>query len=781
MLSSARKKKAPTRAPTTAQRDVPRADAVTADAEPALRLELAGGHIGLELVAPVRVGAGLELTDLAFALRDLRFPLDLSGGVRKFRHVRGVVRRARLELGLREASAKLSTKLPRALVKTPAEVTLIATLEGLLAGVRWSGGALAFSIAMAPLGAKLRLVVEDARALGLEEAAHTIALRLVAAMLPAEVTREGSLFVIEDPLHDAMVDVLPAAGARVPSTEGAKLAFAANEPSGRVSLSVVDPPPPLAARTIRALESAELLRDADDLAFAGERARARTAYLAALEHAPRHREATHRLAAIDLVEERHEAAMSSIVELESVVGAGILGAEILRLTGDAEAAYSGFARAGAEEPTPGLAAYAWFAAAKLAVDRRSRDAALDEAVVRWPRFQDARWMRLRERLRSGDARGAYADYEHLDANAVDRDARCELARDAGGAFLERGFLEDAEKLFERAVRYEPRDPRAIAGLARALRDRGKTARGLDLLSRAVSIANELGRDLSDVELELAESLVAYAGDRPNAIARVSNIAPERAVAPRARLAEATWRFELGDRAGSTRALGRLRSIAELRAPEPTGSRRVVSEETAALVETLLAAGRFEADVLGDVRGARRSFALVLSLTPDHREAARRLGGLAMDEHDAEESALPPPMPAPPPSAASTTHVSGGSDRPATMVTTHGGIALPDVPSEAAFDAPMDEGEAEERVELLSVRLRADPRDHATADELAKLLEMLGRDLELLALLSARVEDAVGAEVVPLVAARRTVLLRLAEIAAREGRADEAALYASMAD
>ncbi len=765
MLSSARKKTAPARALTkNAPKDPPRPDAATPDAEPALRLELAGGHIGLELVRPVRVGEGLEFTDLAFALRDLRFPLDLSGGVRKFRHVRGVVRRARLELSLCEASKRLGTKLPRALVKTPAEVTLIATLEGLLAGVRWSGGALAFAIAMAPLGEKLRLVVEDARALGLEEAAHTVALRLVHAMLPSHTLRSGSLFIVEDPLHEAMVDVLPAAGARVPSTEGVKLAFITNEPSGKVGLALADPPPPLAARTIRALETAELLQDADDLAFHGERERARGAYLAALENAPRHREATHRLAAIDLVEHRYEAAMSSIVELESVVSAGILGAEVLRLAGDPEAAYSGFARAGAEEPTPGLSAYAWFEAAKLAIDRKSRDAALDEAVVRWPRFHEARWMRLRERLRSGDARGAFADYEHLDANAEGREARCVLARDAGGAFLERGFVEDAEKLFERAVRYEPRDPRAIAGLARALRDRGKTARGLDLLSRAVSVANELGHDLSDVELELAESLVAYAGDRPNAIARASGITAERACAPRARLAEATWRFELGDRAGATRALGRLRSIAETRAPEPTGSRRVVSEATAEFVETLLLAGRFESDVLMDIRGARRTFALVLRFAPADREAARRLSGMTPDDAEpAEEdgSALPSSHVGTPDVAPAR---KGTTDRPVTVV-------------EPAFD----EGQAEERVEQLSQRLRADPRDHVTADELARLLERLGRDLELLALLSARVEDAVGVEVVPLVAARRSVLLRLAETAAREGRADESELYASMAE
>jgi hypothetical protein len=62
-----------------------------------------------------------------------------------------------------------------------------------------------------------------------------------------------------------------------------------------------------------------------------------------------------------------------------------------------------------------------------------------------------------------------------------------------------------------------------------------------------------------------------------------------------------------------------------------------------------------------------------------------------------------------------------------------------------------------------------------------LLESLGRDLELLALLSARVEDAVGVHAVPLAEARRAVLFRLAERAKAEGRLDEADLYRSMAE
>ena len=110
---------------------------------------------------------------------------------------------------------------------------------------------------------------------------------------------------------------------------------------------------------------------------------------------------------------------------------------------------------------------------------------------------------------------------------------------------------------------------------------------------------------------------------------------------------------------------------------------------------------------------------------------------------------------------------------------------------APFRAPIDFGEAEGEgpdqaddealAEQLGDRLRADPADHATAMALAEVLTRLGRDLDLLGLLSARIEegdDDVRREVAPL---RREVLLRLAQAARDKGRRSEAELYESMAD
>ena len=92
----------------------------------------------------------------------------------------------------------------------------------------------------------------------------------------------------------------------------------------------------------------------------------------------------------------------------------------------------------------------------------------------------------------------------------------------------------------------------------------------------------------------------------------------------------------------------------------------------------------------------------------------------------------------------------------------------------------DEADDERLVQELTDRLRGDPRDHATAMALAGALERLGRDLDLLALLSARLDEGdedERREVTPL---RRAVLLRLAREARDAGRASEGELYEMMA-
>lgn len=103
------------------------------------------------------------------------------------------------------------------------------------------------------------------------------------------------------------------------------------------------------------------------------------------------------------------------------------------------------------------------------------------------------------------------------------------------------------------------------------------------------------------------------------------------------------------------------------------------------------------------------------------------------------------------------------------------------PAAESVRAPFDEGAAELRVEELSNKLRADPNNADISRELADILERLGRDLDLLALLSARVDEAPADERPEWLAARQRTLLRLAATARAEGRISEAELYESMAN
>ncbi len=97
---------------------------------------------------------------------------------------------------------------------------------------------------------------------------------------------------------------------------------------------------------------------------------------------------------------------------------------------------------------------------------------------------------------------------------------------------------------------------------------------------------------------------------------------------------------------------------------------------------------------------------------------------------------------------------------------------------------MDEDELagaalEARVELLTQQVRANPDDADVVHQLADLLERLSRFHELLALLSARVEEAPDNQRSAFVERRRGVLARMIELAEASGRADEASLYRLM--
>jgi len=81
-----------------------------------------------------------------------------------------------------------------------------------------------------------------------------------------------------------------------------------------------------------------------------------------------------------------------------------------------------------------------------------------------------------------------------------------------------------------------------------------------------------------------------------------------------------------------------------------------------------------------------------------------------------------------------------------------------------------------RVEALTRTLQGDPDNDAVVDELVALLGKLGRSMDLLALLSARLEDAPADRRDALLPKHREVLLTLEREARAEGRDAEADLF-----
>ena len=88
------------------------------------------------------------------------------------------------------------------------------------------------------------------------------------------------------------------------------------------------------------------------------------------------------------------------------------------------------------------------------------------------------------------------------------------------------------------------------------------------------------------------------------------------------------------------------------------------------------------------------------------------------------------------------------------------------------------GESEDaaRVDELTRLLQSDPTQDAIVDELAQRLTRLGRTHELLALLSARLEDAAPERRAQLVPQQHAVLERLEHEARVAGRDLEAAFF-----
>jgi hypothetical protein len=704
--------------------------------------------------------ACVTVCDLRVSLPGLRFPLDVSGGVPRFRHRRGVLERVLLEVPQSALEAWAAPRLRGVIGVGAPKVQLFVRRSGATVGIvdAEAGRCLAFEVEIDTTGEDLALFVHDARQAGLEAPATALAVRAVHAVAGHAAERQGARFVLPRVATHVARRALPDRGARSPDARGLAWTTVRGQEDGWILLAqrgeASSEPSPA---SVRAREACALAEAADDAAFALDLERARVLLVDALERAPRHRELSRRLAEIDHAlgardtgrSGRAEAALATMRDAERG-GSGhdeLLIARLLAETGDTGGAIAAFARIGETEPVGPLAALACDAAASLTTDPYGALDLLDRAVARAPALPGPRWTRLRLRLAAGRVHDARADAEHLEALATGGRARGAVWLRAGRAFLDAGWQTQATVLFERALRYGPRDILATAGLGAALVASGKVARGAELLTQAVTLAESSGAEAWGASLDLARVLAERLDDMPAAIARARAVPVHAAEALTARGLEARWRAALGDIAGAALAFARARDLADARLFDLPDAAR------GAALAVLLEAGAFESSVRGDWLAAQRHLEAAVRVAP-HDEAARQ----ALREAGARVAGT---------AQAAEQEPTGDVEPPSSRSGTAPGVEA---------EEPVDEARDHARVEELTRKLHADPTDDRVVDELTACLLRLGRTHELYALLSARIDEAGPARREALIPKQREVLRRLEEEAVAAGRNDEAALY-----
>ncbi len=764
-----------------------------------LRLAIAKAGLGIELAQPVRLGC-LQIAELELAITTVRFPLDVSGGVARFRHRRGELQRLFVEVGARDLE-RWAAPLLRGLLgpRSPEVWAAVRRAGATIAVVDDASGTatprgatpgdpasvlrvLAFELTLSAEGDDLHVCVTRARGAGLVAPATQLAIRATSALLGARAGREGSHFVVRNATRTLARSVLPDAGVRAPSADGMRWTGLAAQGDHWIGIAAREGlPAETTEEAALALETCALTREADDARMAGDLERARRLDLDALERAPRHPEIARRIAEIDqLAGGRAEAALATLASAPSLVVAespafGALAGELYASVGDTQAAVAALVRVGETEPAAALAACAYERASELTHDALDALSWLDLAIARAPRLAHLRWTRIARRLAVGRLEDALADAEHLEAQAQGGRARHAVWRRAGRAWMDAGLVALAAPLFERALRFEPEDPEAIAGLGASLVEAGRAARGAALLAHALEAAEARGKSLHHVAIDLARVLAHPLEDRPAAIARVRSVPNDVPEALLARALEGRWRAELGDLAGASFAYARLRDLASSRVAGPAHE-----AASAPVVELLLEAASFEREQREDLLAAQRLLTSALRLSPHHPAAQRAYTevGLRIAGRPAPE-APPPDSDASPPDSQEELEADD-APRSATFKT--------EPPKEGRFSFDLDPaspsttssyaGEALDaaRVDELSRLLQADPSQDAIVDELAQRLTRLGRTHELLALLSARLEEATPERRADLVPMQQAVLERLEHDARLAGRDLEAAFF-----
>jgi tetratricopeptide (TPR) repeat protein len=687
-----------------------------------LSLSIAKEGLGLALCAPVPLGP-LEALELAFMLPGLKFPLDVSGGVARFRHRRGTMSRLLLSLPYEKLAEHARQRLAGILSPRAPEVTVSARSEVLSIALSCPDTmrALAFDVAPKSRGRTLVLAMSQARGARLLTGATALALAAFEKLIAGHGRVEGAIATFDDIPDVVARAVLPEAGARVPDAGSLQsMHFTWNTLGVLVRLSEDPDARETSSRAALDLESAALTRDADVLLLARNNTPARQKLLHLLSIAPRSPALCVRLAELDAYErDRAESALATLSEADPTRPclAGALRGELLVRAGRREDAVAALLTGADAEPSNGVAALMLAYAAELTDDARTALGLLDHAIARAPHLSALRKQRMGRALTAGHLDTARADIGHLEASAKTPGDKHDVLVVAASLFFAAGATVESRALLERALRYQPDSAAALARLGMALVAEGRAARGAALLSEAIEKSPS-----DEATIALARAL-ALLGDRPQAVARLSVVGPDSLWFVEARALEAKLRAELFDLAGASSAYARIRDYAEAR-PD------------ARAADALLAAITFEEEIRRDPRAAERHRAALAKVAP------------RVSVPPVSAPTIGPPAPAAPP-----LHVA-----PAKAV--------------AAVQMDTPEPNPEGRAEELTNALRANPRDASVVVELANILADLGRSHELVALAFSRLDEG---DVASTGEALKAALSRAAKDAANDGRDVDASL------
>lgn len=729
-----------------------------------LRLVAFRGGLGIELYEAQHL-ACFEVEELTWSLPGVGFPVDLSGGVRSFSRKRGLLQRLVLSVDLGELESWLSQRaadIP-SLGALQRPVTLWPVRHGIGLGVCAERGALGFDLLWAPLGEEdAGFVVSNPRCAGqVAGPALSYVLGFLSHVLGEAGSGDGRRVSFGSVPQRVSRELLPKLGFRLPHVRGLRpSSLEVREERLTVAFDRSLPhwaaPPEVAG----ALEFAKSLQRGDRALTAGRVDEARQDYVAALESTPRHPELSQTIASIDAqFEERNEAALALLVESLPAVEFGLVGAQLLAKTGDFEGAKLAVGKLASRERFPPLAAAYWLTFGQWLPELEQRLEVVELALAASAGFVPARWARFSLRVHLGDVNGALADAEHVEAASVGSEARHTVLVKAAAELAGAGYSDAAGRLYERSLRYLPKDPESSLGVAQSFVEAGKCERAMVLLQRTVELAEAREPIRARANLALARLLADHVGDLPQAIHRARQVSGLSEEAVEARGYEAIWRAKIGDVAGASVAFSRL-------ADTISASSGVKALRAA---HWLLEAGRYFAQDAADVLVAERFLAEALRLAPKdstiaeaYRAAARRVhvGRVQSGHLQASRSERP--------EQAASVH------EPAVEAGPDSGIGALGAEDEHDEDAARN---LELEVEGLKAQLLASRTpEPSLIDRLVDGLHRLRRDEEAYALLQAQIDDATGTARTTLLKALRKVLQGLIEAAREAGDSDDVELY-----